>query len=93
MVRPDDGIDLGLWSGHLELTPRQLLIPLDTHLFKISKKLGLTRKKTANWMTAQEVTRSLARIDPEDPTRFDFSLCRYGMFEYRRMLPETHGSG
>jgi uncharacterized protein (TIGR02757 family) len=93
MVRPDDGIDLGLWSGHPELTPRQLLIPLDTHLFKISKKLGLTRKKTANWMTAVEVTRNLARIDPADPTRFDFSLCRYGMFEYRGLLPESKRKG
>ena len=93
MVRPDDGIDLGLWSGQPELTPRQLLIPLDTHLFKISKKLGLTRKKTANWMTALEVTRNLAQIDPRDPTRFDFSLCRYGMFEYRGILPESKSSG
>jgi uncharacterized protein (TIGR02757 family) len=83
MVRPDDGIDLGLWSGSPALRTDQLLIPLDTHLFKISRKLGLTRKKTANWMTALEVTKKLKDLDPNDPTRFDFALCRFGMLDYR----------
>jgi uncharacterized protein (TIGR02757 family) len=85
LIRRDDGIDLGLWYGQKSLRPDQLLIPLDTHLFKISKKLGLTRMKTANWKTAKEVTYNLKRIDPDDPTRFDFSLCRYGMFDYRNL--------
>lgn len=97
MVRPDDGIDLGLWSGGLWSAGRkpgpirtsQLLIPLDTHLFKIARSLRLTRRKTANWKTALEVTRSLQAIDPADPTRFDFSLCRYGMFDYRKILTKV----
>lgn len=97
MVRPDDGIDLGLWSGAGGLgttdarnpRPDQLLIPLDTHLFKISRTLRLTRKRTANWKTALEVTRSLKTLDPADPTRFDFSLCRYGMFDYRNILTKV----
>ncbi|MBU6154690.1 MAG: TIGR02757 family protein [Bdellovibrionales bacterium] len=85
LIRRDDGIDLGLWSGSAALRPDQLLIPLDTHLFKISRKLRLTRMKTANWKAAREVTLNLKRIDPNDPTRFDFSLCRYGMFDYRNL--------
>ncbi len=89
MVRADDGIDLGLWNGDKRLRPDQLLIPLDTHLFKISKKLGLTGKRTANWKTSVEVTRSLKKIDPMDPTRFDFSLCRFGMFDYRKILEKV----
>jgi uncharacterized protein (TIGR02757 family) len=84
LVRADDGIDLGLWSGKEELRPDQLLIPLDTHLFKITRKLGFTKKKTPNFQAAIEVTRKLKEIDPGDPTRFDFSLCRYGMFDYRK---------
>jgi uncharacterized protein (TIGR02757 family) len=83
MVRPDDGIDLGLWWGSPELRTDQLLIPLDTHLFKISRRLGLTRRKSANWAAAIEVTSNLKKLDPLDPTRFDFSLCRYGMLDYR----------
>ena len=86
LIRPDDGIDLGLWGGAPGLTPAQLLIPLDTHLFKISRTLKLTRKKTANWATAVEVTRNLKKLDPLDPVKYDFSLCRYGMFDYRGML-------
>ncbi len=85
MVRPNDGIDLGLWAGNELLRPEQLLIPLDTHLFKISKRLRLTRRKTANWLTAVEVTRNLKRLDAADPTRFDFSICRLGMLEYRKL--------
>ncbi len=86
MIRADDGIDLGLWYKSSVLRPDQLLIPLDTHLFKISKRLGLTKRKTANWKTAIEVTRNLKKIDARDPTRFDFSLCRFGMFDYRKIL-------
>lgn len=85
LIRRDDGIDLGLWSKNPSLRTDQLLIPLDTHLFKISRKLGLTRMRTANWKTAQEVTLNLKKIDSHDPTRFDFSLCRYGMFDYRNL--------
>ena len=90
MVRPDDGIDLGLWSDTPLLRTDQLLIPLDTHLFKISRKLGLTRKKTANWVAALEVTRKLKALDPEDPTRFDFALCRFGMLDYRGLTGYAH---
>jgi len=80
VIRPDDGIDLGLWSG---IRPDQLIIPLDTHLFSISRRLRLTRKKTANWATAVEVTRGLKKLDAEDPLKFDFSLCRLGMAKRR----------
>jgi len=88
MIRADDGIDLGLWSRVGVARPDQLVIPLDTHLTSISKRLRLTQKKTANWATALEVTRKLKKIDPMDPTKFDFSLCRWGMFEYRKMLED-----
>jgi uncharacterized protein (TIGR02757 family) len=83
VVRPNDGLDLGLWAGSPSLRTDQLLIPLDTHLFKISKRLRLTLKKTANFAASLQVTQALKKIDPADPTRFDFSLCRWGMLEYR----------
>ncbi len=79
MVRADDGLELGLWSGQSSLRTDQLVMPIDTHLFQISKKLKLTKRNTADWKMAIEVTENLKKIDPLDPTRFDFSLCRYGM--------------
>ena len=85
MIRPNDGIDLGLWHGTEGLRPDQLVIPLDTHLFNISQRLRLTRRKSLNWEMALEVTRALKKVDALDPTRFDFSLCRWGMFEYRKL--------
>ena len=76
MVRGPDGVDLGVWK---RVRPSALLIPLDTHIGRISKHLGLTRRNDLSWRTAEEVTASLRALDAEDPVRFDFALCHYGM--------------
>jgi uncharacterized protein (TIGR02757 family) len=76
MVRGPDGIDLGAWRG----VPRAaLLVPLDTHVMRVSRCLGLTRRADATWRTAEEITAALRLVDPEDPVRFDFALCHLGM--------------
>ena len=76
MVRGPDGIDLGAWRG----VPRAaLLVPLDTHVMRVSRCLGLTRRSDATWRTAEEITVALRLVDPEDPVRFDFALCHLGM--------------
>jgi uncharacterized protein (TIGR02757 family) len=76
MVRGPDGVDLGLWRG---VPPSALLVPLDTHLLRIGRMLGLTARTDASWRTAEEVTAGLRAIDPDDPVRFDFPLCHLGM--------------
>ena len=76
MVRPADGIDLGLWGG---VSPAQLIIPVDTHISRISRYLGLTRRKAADWRMAQEVTAALRIYDPADPVKYDFSLAHLGI--------------
>jgi uncharacterized protein (TIGR02757 family) len=76
MVRPADGIDLGMWSG---VSPAQLIIPVDTHISRISRYLGLTGRKTADWRMAQEITASLRLYDPADPVKYDFSLAHLGI--------------
>ncbi len=81
MIRPDDGIDRGVWH---RLKPAQLIMPLDTHVAGIARRLGISRRKTADWRMAEEVTAFLRGIDPLDPVRFDFSLCRDGMVLYRK---------
>lgn len=75
MVRPDDGIDLGLWP----MPPSVLLMPVDTHVHRIGRHLGLTDRKTATWATALDITSSLRRYDPEDPVKYDFALCHLGV--------------
>jgi len=76
MVRPADGIDLGLWGG---VAPGQLIIPVDTHISRISRYLGLTRRKGADWRMAQEITAALRTLDPADPVKYDFSLAHLGI--------------
>lgn len=78
MVRRGDDLDLGLWE---EVSPAQLIIPLDTHLFRITSRLGLTRRRTADWATASEVTGNLRRLAPEDPVKYDFALARLGILK------------
>jgi uncharacterized protein (TIGR02757 family) len=75
MVRRDE-VDLGVW-GHL--SPRDLVIPLDTHTGRITRFLGLTRRTRADWRAAEEVTARLARLDPDDPVRYDFALAHLGI--------------
>ena len=76
MARPDDGVDLGLWRF---VPTRDLVIPLDTHIFRIGRHLGWTTRKTPGFRAALDITRSLARFDPEDPVKYDFALSRLGI--------------
>lgn len=75
MVRRD-ALDLGVWSG---VSPAQLVVPLDTHVIRVSRGLGLTARRSPGWQMAAEITASLRAFDPADPIRFDFSLCHIGM--------------
>jgi uncharacterized protein (TIGR02757 family) len=77
MVRPADGVDLGLWTSLVD--PRILLCPVDTHIYKLSRNLGFTKRSDLSWETTVEITRALARYDPEDPVKYDFALCHLGM--------------
>jgi uncharacterized protein (TIGR02757 family) len=76
MVRPEDGIDCGVWNS---VAPRQLVIPLDTHIARISGYIGLTGLRTPNWKMAVDITESLRKLHREDPLRYDFALCHLGI--------------
>lgn len=78
VVRPADGIDLGLWQ---QVRPTQLVMPVDRHIERISQLLGLTARKTPDWRMACEITAALRRFAPNDPVRYDFSLCHLGISE------------
>ena len=75
MVRKD-AIDLGVWSA---VSPARLIVPLDTHVVRLGRCLGLTRYVSPGWKMAVDITDSLRAFDAEDPVRFDFSLCHVGM--------------
>ena len=75
MVRRDR-LDLGLWTA---IPASRLVIPTDTHIHLVARRLELTRRRSADWPAAREITDRLARFDPEDPVRYDYALCRIGI--------------
>jgi len=76
MARPDDGVDCGVWT---QVRKDQLVIPLDTHIARISSYIGLTEMKSPGWAMALDITRGLRRLDVSDPLRYDFALCHLGI--------------
>lgn len=75
MARKDD-VDPGGWD---EVPVSKLIVPLDVHIHRVGVMLGFTLRKQADMRTALEVTRAFRQIVPEDPLRYDFTLCRMGM--------------
>lgn len=84
MVRRD-AVDLGLWTI---ASPAQLIIPLDTHLARLGRRLGLTHRRTAGMAMALDVTRGLRALDPKDPIKYDFALARLGILRVCPMARE-----
>ena len=68
--------DLGLWRF---LDPAELIIPLDTHMARIGRNLGWTSRKSSDLKCAMDITRALRKIDPADPTRYDFPISHLGI--------------
>jgi uncharacterized protein (TIGR02757 family) len=75
MVRKD-GLDLGIWK---DVSPADLIIPLDTHIGRVAFHLGWIKTPSLSWKKAEQVTNILRRYDPADPIRYDFSLCHESM--------------
>ena len=71
MVRNGSPVDFGIWS---RISPTQLLIPVDTHVFCTARSLGLTSRSSADIRTSIEITAQMAQVWPDDPARGDFAL-------------------
>lgn len=81
MVRRDQqGVDFGLWEN---IRAAQLVCPIDVHVARVARSLGLITRPLADWQTALELTRQLALFDPNDPVKYDFAL--FGMGAEFRM--------
>lgn len=76
MVRSDGIVDLGLWKSS---SPRDLIVPLDVHVYTQASALGLTDRKQKDIVTAEQITDSFKEIWPEDPLLGDFALFGYGV--------------
>ena len=72
MVRSDDnGVDFGLWK---RIPKSELICPIDVHVDRTARKLGLITRKQTDWKTAVELTDNLKMLDRDDPVKYDFAL-------------------
>lgn len=69
-------VDLNIWKS---VSSEKLIIPLDTHVAKLSRKLELTQRKADDWITAEEITDNLKEFDPSDPVKYDFAIFGMGV--------------
>ena len=77
MVRRDNmGVDFGLWT---RLQPSQLLIPIDVHVNRVARQLGLLTRVQTDWKATLELTENLRLFDANDPVRYDFALFGLGV--------------
>ncbi|MBK8954624.1 MAG: TIGR02757 family protein [Saprospiraceae bacterium] len=77
MVRRDKaGVDFGIWSN---ISPAQLLLPLDVHVEQSARKLGLLSRKQADWKAVLELSAHCRTLNPSDPACYDFALFGLGL--------------
>jgi len=77
MVRKDgSGVDFGLWH---RIQPSDLMMPLDVHVERHSRNLGLLQRKQRDWQAVVELTENLRKFDCEDPVKYDFALFGMGV--------------
>ena len=77
MVRNDkEGVDFGLWK---KIPQSQLMIPLDVHVFNISKKMNILQSTKPDWKAVEELTEVLRKLDKNDPIRYDYALFCLGV--------------
>jgi len=79
MVRRDDkGVDFGIWKN---ISPSQLICPIDVHVARVARKLGILKRKQTDWRAAVELTEYLRTLDKQDPVKYDFALFGLGVME------------
>ncbi|HMO32858.1 MAG TPA: TIGR02757 family protein [Lacibacter sp.] len=79
MVRKNDrGVDFGCWK---RISPADLICPLDVHVARVARQLGLLQRKQSDWQAALELTERLRIFDAHDPVKYDFALFGMGVME------------
>lgn len=79
MVRNDNkNVDFGIWE---KISPSLLSCPLDVHSGNTARKLKLLKRKQNDAKALVELDRSIRKLDPEDPVKYDFALFGLGVFE------------
>lgn len=79
MVRKDkQGVDFGIWKS---ITPANLIMPIDVHVARVARALGIIHRSQTDWQTAIELTNYCRTLDRKDPVKYDFALFSLGVIE------------
>ena len=79
MVRKDKhGVDFGIWHS---IKPSALIIPIDVHVARVSRTMGILKRPQTDWQAALELTHYCRTLDPKDPVKYDFALFSLGVIE------------
>lgn len=79
MVRRDDKeVDFGIWEN---ISPAQLICPIDLHVARVARRLGILKRTQTDWQAAMELTQYLRTLDKNDPVKYDFALFNLGIME------------
>lgn len=79
MLRKDKkGVDFGIWK---KISPANLICPIDLHVARVARNLGLLERNVVDWQAAEELTKNLKVFDFEDPVKYDFALFGLGILE------------
>lgn len=72
------GVDFGLWKS---IKPQQLVLPLDVHVARVARSLGLLARPQTDWQAATELTSLMKTLDAKDPCKYDYALFALGVLE------------
>jgi uncharacterized protein (TIGR02757 family) len=78
-IRKNSPVDTGIWNF---IPASELLMPLDVHVARQSRRLGLLTRKSNDWKAVKELTDVFRLLDPDDPVRYDFALFGVGALGY-----------
>jgi uncharacterized protein (TIGR02757 family) len=79
MIRKDkQGVDFGIWNS---IKPSELIIPIDVHVARVSRALGILKRPQTDWQAALELTNYCRTLDAKDPVKYDFALFSLGVIE------------
>jgi uncharacterized protein (TIGR02757 family) len=79
MVRKDkQAVDFGIWNS---IKPSALIIPIDVHVARVSRTMGILKRPQTDWQAALELTHYCRTLDPKDPVKYDFALFSLGVIE------------
>jgi endonuclease III len=63
------------------------VIPLDTHVARQSRRIGLLTRTYNDWKAVEELQTRLEIMNPQDPAKYDFAL--FGLGALGHELPTS----